>query len=312
MHPAYSVIIFTTFSGAGYGLAALLGLGLVDPISWASKVGYVLAFGLIIIGLISSTMHLGNKKNAIRAFSQWRTSWLSREGVSSIIAFLPLSVLAFASVFFDTHIGWIGILAAILCLITVYFTGMIYASLRTVTMWNTGLTPASYLLFAIASGAVLLTMLTTVFDGISTTLVPLTIIALVASWIVKFLWNKRQSLGFNGSSLETATGLGHLGKVRLLEPPHMMGNYLTHEMGYRVARKHADSLWKSAVLFALIIPAVALALALAFKGSIFAPVIVVLATLTHMVGMMVERWLFFANAKHAASLYYGGEALRVS
>ena len=31
MHPAYSVIIFTTFSGAGYGLAALLGLGMNDP-----------------------------------------------------------------------------------------------------------------------------------------------------------------------------------------------------------------------------------------------------------------------------------------
>jgi DMSO reductase anchor subunit len=311
MHPAYSVIIFTTFSGAGYGLAALLGLGLLDPASWASKVGFVLAFGLIIIGLISSTMHLGNKKNAIRAFSQWRTSWLSREGVASIISFIPLTILAFFSIFFETHIGWIGIIASILCLTTVFFTSMIYASLRSISLWNTWLTPASYLMFAIASGAILLTLLTAVFGGQSKNMVPLTIVALVASWIVKFLWNKRQSLGFNGSSLETATGLGHLGKVRLLEPPHMMGNYLTHEMGFRVARKHADSLWKMAVLFALIVPAVALALAFTLQGSASATLFVVLAALSHMVGMMVERWLFFANAKHAMSLYYGGDALRV-
>jgi DMSO reductase anchor subunit len=91
----------------------------------------------------------------------------------------------------------------------------------------------------------------------------------------------------------------------------MMGNYLTHEMGFRVARKHADSLWKMAVLFALIVPAVALALAFTLQGSASATLFVVLAALSHMVGMMVERWLFFANAKHAMSLYYGGDALRV-
>ncbi len=312
MHPAYSVIIFTTFSGAGYGLAALLGLGMADPSSMTSKVGYVLAFALIIIGLISSTMHLGNPKNAVRAFSQWKSSWLSREGIMSIVAFAPLSIMAIASIFMDRHIGWVGIIAAVFCLTTVFFTSMIYASLRSVSLWHTWLTPASYLLFSIASGAVVLTALTAIFNGTPGTLVPLTIIALVVSWIVKFLWNKRQSLDFGGSTLESATGLGHLGKVRLLEPPHMMGNYLTREMGFRVARKHADKLWMIAIVLALVIPTVFLALAYALQGSSIAAFIVVLALLSHMSGMMVERWLFFANAKHAVSLYYGGETLKVS
>jgi len=31
----------------------------------------------------------------------------------------------------------------------------------------------------------------------------------------------------------------------------------------------------------------------------------VVAALVHLVGVMVERWLFFAEAKHTVTLYYG-------
>ena len=77
MHPAYSVIVFTCASGAGYGLLIWLALaGVVG--GWTARApglglaGFGLAFALITIGLLSSTAHLGRPERAWRAFSQWR------------------------------------------------------------------------------------------------------------------------------------------------------------------------------------------------------------------------------------------------
>ena len=93
MHPAYSVILFTTASGAGYGLLALLGLvgishGQASSLAFG-LIAMVIALGLITVGLLSSTFHLGHPERAWRAFSQWRSSWLSREGVAAVITYVP-------------------------------------------------------------------------------------------------------------------------------------------------------------------------------------------------------------------------------
>src|SRR6188472_40678 len=104
MHPAYSVILFTTASGAGYGLLALLGLvGLNHGPASSFAFGatcMVIALGLIALGLLSSTFHLGRPERAWRAFSQWRSSWLSREGVFSVFTFLPTAIFGIGWVFF--------------------------------------------------------------------------------------------------------------------------------------------------------------------------------------------------------------------
>ena len=120
MHPALSIIVFTTASGLGYGLAAVLGLGLLDPAAWSTKIAHLLALVLIAGGLVSSTLHLGNPQRAWRAFSQWRTSWLSREGVLAVITFVPLTVNAFAVIFLDRHLAWAGIAGTVLSGVTVY------------------------------------------------------------------------------------------------------------------------------------------------------------------------------------------------
>ena len=92
MHPAWSIIFFTSASGLGLGLAAWVVLGLIDL---GNVINFfivsVFTFGLIGIGLLSSTLHLGHPERAWRALSQWRSSWLSREGV---LAVLVLSLLA--------------------------------------------------------------------------------------------------------------------------------------------------------------------------------------------------------------------------
>ena len=161
MRPAWSIIFFTTISGLGFGLAAWLVLGFVNLTNPAELivVGLVV-IGLIGSGLVSSTFHLGHPERAWRALSQWRSSWLSREGVLAVLALAGL--LAWG--WYQTHVGpvpeWARVTLALLMAVTVYATSMIYASLRTVARWHHPLTPVCYLLFAAAGGllAVLLMM----------------------------------------------------------------------------------------------------------------------------------------------------------
>src|SRR6188474_1537135 len=97
MHPALSVIFFTVASGAGFGMLAWLGLSAAIrpslPPAAAVIAEFALAFALTVFGLLSSTFHLGRPERAWRAFSQWRSSWLSREGVFSVATFPPALAL---------------------------------------------------------------------------------------------------------------------------------------------------------------------------------------------------------------------------
>ncbi|HRD78075.1 MAG TPA: hypothetical protein PK264_19405, partial [Hyphomicrobiaceae bacterium] len=101
-----------------------------------------------------------------------------------------------------------------------------------------------------------------------------------------------------------ATGLGKLGAVRPLEPPHTMANFVMREMGYSVARKHAEKLRSIAALLAFVVPV--LLLGLGWLVSMPLPA-AVLAALAAGIGIIVERWLFFAEAQHVVTLYYGAE-----
>lgn len=303
MHPAFSVIVFTTLSGFGYGLAAALGLFQPDPSLLAVKFGHVLAFLAIAGGLLSSTLHLGNPQRAWRAFSQWRSSWLSREGVLAVVTFVPLTAQTGLAVLFDTTIGWLGFVVAVMAGVTVYATSMIYASLKTVNAWHNPITNTCYLLFA-ASGGLLGMAALSAFTGAMSRFVVLAIVALAATFIAKALWFRALDHESGPSTPESATGLGFLGKVRLLERPHMGENYLTREMGFRVARKHARKLRLISYALGLVLP-VLLLLVMAASGMVFFGVV---ALLSHLAGVMTERWLFFAEAKHAVSVYYGAES----
>ena len=309
MHPALSIIVFTTLSGMGYGLAALLGLGLFDPAALATKIGYLLALALIAGGLISSTLHLGNPQRAWRALSQWKTSWLSREGVLAILTFIPLTICAYSSIFHDRHLVLPGLVAATLSLVTVYCTAMIYGSLKTVQLWSQPLTPVTYLLFSLASGSTVGTLLAVTGAARPWLLAILAIVFTIAAWLVKRRWRTDGKALAPLSTPETATGLGSIGRVRLFERPHINDNYLTREMGFKVARKHADKLFGIAILLGGLVP-VALLLVAILAASAMGPGLTAflaafLAVVSHYAGVFVERWLFFAEARHAVMNYYG-------
>lgn len=310
MHPAFSVIFFTTASGAGYGLLFLLGLaaafGLLPPDPWFGLVGFGLSLGLISAGLLSSTAHLGRPERAWRAFSQWRSSWLSREGVSSVATYVPAVALAFGWVILQASGGWMALaggLAAIGAVATVIMTAMIYASLKPIAEWHGPWTLPAYLVFAAMTGLTLLNALLAVFGPTSRLVALLAVILSLAGWAFKRGYWARRDSGKAQPTANQALGLGE-GQIRQVQSPHSEQNYLLKEMGYRVARKHAAKLRLIAQALAFALPAVCLLLSLLLPGPL-ALVFALAAVPLQLAGMLVERWLFFAEARHTVTLYYG-------
>ncbi|WP_375279927.1 dimethyl sulfoxide reductase anchor subunit family protein [Pseudooctadecabacter sp.] len=296
MHPAPSVILFSTLSGLGFGLLAFLGFGIPQPTGFSAFIWFFSAYALAVGGLISSTFHLGHPERALKAFKQWRSSWLSREGICAVAALLVMGLYASAAIFFATPLPVIGVIGAVLSILTVFTTAMIYTQIKTVPRWHNITTPAMFLSICIAGGALL--------AGQAAIAIPLLIVAALAQlahWIIG-----DKALAQSGTTMATATGLGDRGTVRAFEPPHTGTNYLLKEFVYVIGRKHAAKLRIMSMALMVIIPIVFLALTQldSVSGSTD-HILAGLAVLSHLVGVFTARWLFFAQAEHVVGLYYG-------
>lgn len=313
MHPAYSVILFTTLSGAGYGLLIIQALfaitGGVPPDRWFGFVSFAFAFAMIGVGLVASTFHLGHPERAMRAFSQWKSSWLSREGILAVGTFIPAFLFAFGWVVLGSVEGSWRLMAGmtlLLSLMTVFCTAMIYASLRPIRAWFNPHTVRVYLAFAIWTGSLWFNMLAHLF-GVHTPWIGVTF---VIAGVLALIFKRKYWIFIDRHpswvTPETATGLGHLGKVRLLDGPNTQENYVQHEMGFKIARKHAEKLRRWAFMGYFLIPWCLAAFTVDADPWLRIPSAII-AVIIMMAGIMIERWLFFAEAKHTTMLYYGAE-----
>jgi len=311
MDPAYSVILFTSSSGAGYGLLAWLafarisGTWQLDPT--VAVVACLVGLVLVTIGLLSSTFHLGHPERAWRAMSQWRSSWLSREGVLALATYPGALVFAAGWVWSGIPPNVMTIAAVItlaLSLATVFSTGMIYASLETIPRWHNGWVVPVYLALSLASGGLLFTLALAASDAANQPALILMVAVLLLSWAIKWAYWRFIDQQEPASDTGTATGLGHLGKVSQLEAPHTSENYLLKEMGFVIARKHAAKLRRMALNLGLLLPGILLVLAGVSHGM-YQLFLLSAALLIGMAGIVVERWLFFAEARHAVTLFYG-------
>ena len=289
MHPAPSVILFSVLSGLGFGMLAWLGIGKPPMTGLIAFVFFFVAYALAVGGLLSATFHLGNPKNSLKAFSQWKTSWLSREGCCAIAALMIMGLYAIGAIFFETHWVSIGIIGAILSIVTVFTTSMIYAQLKTVPRWNHWSTPILFVSLSISGGALMTGQVTVAMYGF-----------VVVGLIQIFAWFSSDGrFARSGSTIETATGLGNIGKVRMFEPPHTGTNYLLKEMVYVIGRKHATKLRLLAIVLMVVIPVAMIGMG-AQHG-----IKAIIAVLSHVIGVFASRWLFFAEAEHVVGLYYG-------
>ncbi|WP_018698676.1 dimethyl sulfoxide reductase anchor subunit family protein [Amorphus coralli] len=308
MHPAPSIIVFTTLSGIGFGLMAWLGLGLGPDGFWFALLACGLALGFASIGLFASLWHLGNPQRAWRALSQWRSSWLSREGVASIVTLTVFGLYALLWVFFGVRTPWLGIPAAVLAVVCVVCTSMIYGCLKSVPRWSKPPTSPLFVALGLAGGALTLAALAPISGpagGVPFWVATVMILVATAMWLVWSTKARETRLDADGSSPETAIGLPHLGRVRLLEAPHTAPNYLMREMVFQIGRKRAEALRKLALALGFAVPLVLCAIALAVPA---AWPLLLLAVPVHLAGVAASRWLFFAEAQHVVGLYYGQRA----
>lgn len=306
MRPTFSIIAFTVLSGAGYGLWLLASLCLwIAPagMDLDTRILVDLGIGLVLVGvgLLSSLGHLGQPQRAWRALSQWRSSWLSREGVAALLTFLP-AIALMALLWTEGGHAAICIASALLAagaVITVYCTAHIYASLKTIRAWNNKWAVAGYLLLALGSGSVWLWAIHGHLPRAA--MLALALLALAMGLFKLGYWRHVDQL-HRAPPLD-ATGLGRFGQVSRAEAPHTEENYLCHELGFQLARKHSARLRPFAAINLGLLPGLLAILAVLVPGA-SAP-LAWLALACCLLGLVVERWLFFAEARHVVMLFYG-------
>ena len=313
MHPALSVIVFTTTSGAGYGLLTWLGIwataGWLPANRGLAAASLALSLGAITVGLLSSTFHLGHPERAWRALSQWRSSWLSREGVSSVATYAPALLFALGWLVIGSTSGiWalFGALSAVGAVMTVVCTAFIYQSLKPIQRWSNGWVLPNYLALSAMTGVLWLIAAMSLFEMSDGFLVFAALLCIPLAAFLKVRYWRFIDRSASRSDAGTAIGLGALGRVRLFEAPHTSDNYLMKEMGFRIARKHAAKLRIIALVAAFFLPQLLTLTGLLIPVALL-PVSAVAAAVIATIGVLIERWLFFAEAKHTVTLYYGAE-----
>jgi DMSO reductase anchor subunit len=288
MHPAPSIIAFTTLSGLGFGLMVWLGIGMPGSTGMVAFVFFAIAYALAGGGLVASAFHLGHPERGLLAFTQWRSSWLSREAICAVATLAVMGIYAIGRVFLAADwvpLGWLG---AALALGTVFTTSMIYTQMKTVPRWRSPLTPALFLSLSMGGGALLAGQVTWA----------LILLTLAGTLQLAWWWQGDRAFAASGTTMASATGLGGIGTVRAFEPPHTGPNYLLREMVHVVGRKHAMKLRVIAFVLGYALP-------IALLLAPFSHIMGLLAVISHVAGILASRWLFFAEAEHVVGLYYG-------
>jgi len=315
VHPAFSVIFFTVTSGAGYALMGLLALlnflylgMLIDKSTFfiISSISVI----LFTIGLVSSTFHLANPKNAWRAFMRFRTSWLAREGLLAII-FYPILFLYLYFVFIDYQIENFMFMQMYSCfilflsLLIIYCTGMIYACLKTIPQWNTFWTPVNYITIGLFLGSLLLFLLLILnnynVEQYKLHLIVIIITALTTKLIYYF--NIRSPKHNIGQATNAAIKLKNT-SVRLLDVGHTGGTFLTDEFGFKVKEKKLLRIKLFSIFCGFFAPLILICIYCYLYEDVL---LCFFAFILAFLGMIAERWLFFAQAKHVVNLYHGSQ-----
>ncbi len=319
MHPAFSVIFLTTLLGVGQGLFLALfssqAYSVVNVLP-AQSGGYYALGGLIALvflvgGLIASFFHLGHPERAWRAAAMWRTSWLSREVIA-----LPLVM---GLIFIYVLINWLGVdpdlyglgvpgqmaltagtLGVIATIALFICTAMIYAAIKFLQEWATPLTLVNYFLLGTASGFAFATAyaahaapdLVPFYGAWAITLTLACLLTRIASLI-------RNARIKQKSTVQTAIGVRH-NKVRQGSMGMMGGAYNTREYFHGRTLLFLKSVKWIFLVLAFPVPVLLLLAGLADNDA----GLLMLAFAVQYVGLLFERWYFFAQANHPQNLYY--------
>lgn len=321
MHPAFSVIFLTTLIGAGQGLFLALvtvqSYALFDLLPQESRAFYAtgsaIALALLVGGLIASFFHLGRPERAWRSATQWRTSWLSREvivlpafmgvvflyGISHYFQVQPVLAILPGNIVVDLSLA-LGVLGAALAFALFVCTGMIYACLRFLSEWHSPLTVVNYTVLGMASGFTLATAFAAVMAPdlvgfFAAWAVAITLFGFV-SRLASLIRNQRLK---PKSTLQTAIGIKHP-RITQKAQGFMGSSFNTREFFHGKSATFLRVI-KWFFLFATFAVPVLLLLAVLGGGGAY---LLLPAFLIQYVGLLAERWFFFAQANHPQNLYY--------
>lgn len=306
MHPAFSILFFTMLVGAAQGLvvtiavASLIGLPLAPGFVGGTL---VLADVLLIGGLASSFLHLGNKMGAWRSVLMWRTSWMSRE-VIVLPAFIVLVALWWVALRSGVGQPWSIVIALLVvagALALWYCTAMIYACLRFIEEWAHPLTIVNFALIGLSSGLVLVCALaaaageTRFVQGAG----PFALVLTLVAWASRWFAVRRNTTLRHKSTLQSATGIR---SPKLVQKSMGMsaGSFNTREFFHGATRATLRFVRVGSMTLAFALPALLLVWAVA-GGEVWPWV---MAALVQAPGILADRWYFFAQAKHPQNLYY--------
>lgn len=321
MQPAFSVIFLTTLIGAGQGLFLALYTAQVYstvellpvPPSRFYAQGSAIALALLISGLVASFFHLGHPERAWRSAARWRTSWLSREVIvlpalmAAVVAYglvhhlnLQLKDFGFATIVDGDLALVVGGVAVALAFLLFLCTGMIYACIKFLQEWATWLTVVNYTLFGLASGFLLATAYAAdqapaliYFYGTWTVIITL------AVWVTRVASLIRNRRLRHKSTIQTAIGVRH---ARIVQKSQgfMGGSFNTRDFFHGAAPRLFRSIkW---VFLLLVFP---VPLMLLFYGMTDRSIVWLFAAFAiQYLGLLAERWFFFAQANHPQNLYY--------
>ena len=313
MKPSLSIVFFTVSSGAGLGLLSLVALADLCAVQLlparALAGGVALALALIVTGLAASLLHLAKPSNAWRAFSRFRTSWLSRQAV--LAAALIAVGLVYCGALADGMAGvphrLLAVGAVVLSWLVLVCSAMIYASLKVIRQWHTGWTPVTHVLLAHWSGSVLLLGLARLSASAPAPFAWLAGGIGLAALLARAGYRRAAADEATALTLERAIGVREgvhpagvtVARARLLDAGHSHGTFLTDEFGFSLARRHAKGLRIVALAFGFGLPAAWIIAPDGGRGGMIA------AAAFCIIGLLAERWLFFAEARHTIRLYHG-------
>ncbi len=306
MHPAFSILFFTTLAGTAQGLLVLLAaavlLGAALPTGFL-LVSVAVAEVLLVAGLAASFLHLGHKMRAWRAVLMWRTSWMSRE-VIVLPAFIVLVALWWLALLTGAGSASRTILPVLLllgALVLWYCTAMIYACLRFIEEWAHPLTIINFMLIGLSSGLLLGCALGALAGQNSFVLLasPWALAATLAAWATRAMALRRNAAIKHRSTLQSATGIQ---ATRLVQKSMGMsaGAFNTREFFHGARLTTLKHVKLGFLLLCFVLPSLLLLWALASQTTL--PIL--LAALLQAPGLIAERWFFFAQAKHPQNLYY--------
>jgi sulfite dehydrogenase (quinone) subunit SoeC len=307
MRPAWSLLLFTTLAGAAQGLVVVVALACLAgaaPGLAAVAVALGVAAALLVAALIASFFHLGHPARAWRSALMWRTSWMSREVIVLPAFLFVVAAWAFAAASgapVALHSTLLPLLALVLAFALWYCTAMIYACLRFIQEWAHPLTIVNYTALGLSSGLVLAGAMAVVGGQprLAGTLALWALGVTAAAWVARVLALRRNRALKPRSTLQSATGIHD---ARLVQQSMGLsgGSFNTREFFHGAPLFIVSRTRTLFQVFAFAVPMLLLALSL-WRGS---AMLWVLAVPVQFAGLLAERWLFFAQARHPQNLYY--------